>query len=98
MPHMLKSHIKDAEAADKTEGSCYMPHVISQDSQKRRIWTWSKGNKSGTMLHFSVLWKNSEKQSTEGTVKYSMAQLKSGQSNILSQRVTKDLCLGEDSG
>lgn len=36
MPHMLKSHIKDAEAAVKAEGSCYMPLVMSQDSQKKR--------------------------------------------------------------
>lgn len=33
MPHMLESHIEDAEAADKAEGRCYMPHVMSQDSQ-----------------------------------------------------------------
>lgn len=39
-----------------------------------------------------------KKLSTEGTVKYSMAQLKSGRFNILSQRVAEDLCLGEDSG
>lgn len=32
-----------------------------KDLVKRRIWTWSEGYKSGTMLHFSVLWKNSEK-------------------------------------
>lgn len=36
MPHMLESHIRDAEAADKAEGSCYMPHVMSRDSQRRR--------------------------------------------------------------
>lgn len=35
MPHMLESHIKDAKAADKAKGSCYMPHVMSQASQKR---------------------------------------------------------------
>lgn len=29
MPHMLKSHIKDAEAADKAEGSCYMPRDVT---------------------------------------------------------------------
>lgn len=31
MQHMLKSHIKDAEAVDKAEGSGYMPHRMSQD-------------------------------------------------------------------
>lgn len=71
----LMSHVGDAEAADKAEGSCYMPHMMSQRSQKQK-------DKSGTMLLFSVLWKNSGKQSTEGAVKYSTAQLESGRFNI----------------
>lgn len=48
MPHMLESHIKDAEAADKAEEE--LLHATCD--VKRQIWTRSKGNKSGTMLHF----------------------------------------------
>lgn len=59
MSHTLKSRIKDAKAADKAEGSCYMPHVMSQDSQNTN--PQSKMDKCGIVLHFSVLWKNSGK-------------------------------------
>lgn len=62
---------KIAEAADKAEGSCYMPHDVTglpkKTSSKRQIW--SKGNKSGTggctsLFFFKRM--SSEKQSTEG--------------------------------
>ncbi len=29
MPHMLKSHIEDADAADKAEGRCYMTRDVT---------------------------------------------------------------------
>lgn len=99
MPHMLKSHVKDAEAADKAEGSCYMPRVMSQHSQKYKSGHGAEIIKVAPLLHFLCFYgRTQKKQSTEETVKYAMAQLMSWLFNILSQRVTEDLCLGEDSG
>lgn len=39
MSYMLKSHVKDAKAADKAEGSCYMPRVMSQGSHNTNLAT-----------------------------------------------------------
>lgn len=78
MPHMLKSHIKDAEVADKAEGSCYMSHVMSQGSQKYKSGhspVVINAQASCTSLFYGRTQKKKKTQSTEDTVKYSMAQL-----------------------
>ena len=76
----------------RQRGSCYMPTRYVTES-KEKIW-----NMDQQVIKVApccpVLWKNSEKQPAEGTVKYSQVWV----IQYLSQRVLKDLCFGEDSG
>lgn len=87
----LMSHIGDAEAADKAEGSCYMPHMVSQDSQKQKtnlapccysLFYGRTQENNPLRVLLNIQWRSSSL----------------GDSIFLSQRVTKDLCLGEDFG
>lgn len=48
VPRVLKSRKKKAEAAEKGRGECYMPRVISQNSQLKKTWPRSKGMKGTT--------------------------------------------------
>lgn len=50
MPHMLKSHIKDAEAADKAEGELLHANTLCHRVQRENLEHGPAGNKSGTML------------------------------------------------